>query len=67
MQKRRLDWRICAAMIREAMRRTLAKNVSFADLMASMHSYAIMMPFMFDRIEYETETRLNNIFADFIP
>jgi hypothetical protein len=58
---RKLDWRLYPEMMREAMRGTLAKRVSFADLMAAMHRYAMLIPFTFDRIEYEPETRLDDI------
>jgi hypothetical protein len=58
---RKLDWRLNPEMMCEATRRTLRKRASFAHLIAAMHRYAMLVPFTFHRIEYETKTRFNNI------
>ena len=57
---RKLDWRCYPGMMREALQRTGAKTISFQDLMAAMHKYAMLVPFNFDRVEFDYQDRFDD-------
>lgn len=57
---RKLDWRMYPGMMRETFVRTLSKTIPFTELMIAMHKYAMLVPFNFDRVDYDHEERFDD-------
>jgi hypothetical protein len=60
---RKLDWRMYPGMMRETGAQTKLSRVSFSELMAAMHRYAMLVPFTFERIDFTLDTRPDDVIA----
>ncbi|OHT16477.1 hypothetical protein TRFO_02756 [Tritrichomonas foetus] len=59
---RKLDHRMYSGMMREIMQKTSNKTMSFTTFIKGMHEYSLLVPFNYDRVNYNTDLHLDDTF-----
>lgn len=57
---RKLDFRMYGELMREAMMTTNSQSMSFSLLTQTLHKYAMLVPFNFERIDYNPDAHLDD-------
>lgn len=60
---KKLDNRGYLEMMRETLQKTLSKKISFQDLVEAMHRHSMLVPISFERVDYDCENHLDDIFV----
>lgn len=59
---KKLDYKVYTEMMKNTFIRSQTKTISFNTLMAEMHKYSMLVPFVFDRIDYDLEDHPRDYF-----
>ena len=60
---RKVDSKVYIEMMRDSLMKTSSKSISFENLIDSMHKNSLLVPISFDRIDYNIEDHLEDLFS----